>query len=98
MSPATIVEAAREDATADLQTMVGASREERALSSVSFAIKKRLPWLQVNLGTAFLAAAVIALVTVVPGARNADEMRATLIDAASAECADALENLCHPSS
>jgi magnesium transporter len=58
---AALVEAAREDATADLQTMVGASREERALSSVSFAIKKRLPWLQVNLGTAFLAAAVVGI-------------------------------------
>jgi len=58
---AELVEAAREEATADLQTMVGASREERALSPVSFAVKKRLPWLQVNLGTAFLAASVVSL-------------------------------------
>jgi magnesium transporter len=56
-----LVEAAREDASADMQTMVGASREERALSRVPFAVRKRLPWLQVNLGTAFLAAAVVGL-------------------------------------
>lgn len=43
------------------QTMVGASKEERALSKVSFAVRKRLPWLQINLGTAFLAAAVVGL-------------------------------------
>lgn len=46
---------------ADLQTMVGASREERALSPVSFAVRKRMGWLQVNLLTAFLAAGVVGL-------------------------------------
>lgn len=56
-----IVEAARQEATADIQSMVGASKEERALSRISFAVRKRLPWLEVNLGTAFLAAAVVGL-------------------------------------
>jgi magnesium transporter len=56
-----LVTAAREEASVDIQTMVGASREERALSPVSFAVRKRLPWLQVNLATAFLAAAVVGL-------------------------------------
>jgi magnesium transporter len=41
--------------------MVGASREERALSSPLFAVRKRLPWLQINLLTAFLAAAVVGI-------------------------------------
>jgi len=45
----------------DLQTMFGAGREERALSKVFFAVRKRLPWLQINLATAFLAAAVVGL-------------------------------------
>ena len=49
------------DAMADLQTMVGASRDERALSPVGFAVRKRIGWLQVNLLTAFLAAAVVGL-------------------------------------
>jgi magnesium transporter len=41
--------------------MVGASRDETALSRVGFAVKRRLPWLQINLGTAFLAASVVGL-------------------------------------
>ena len=57
----TLVETAEQEATAGLQSMVGASREERALSSVGFAVRKRLPWLEVNLLTAFLAAAVVGL-------------------------------------
>lgn len=56
-----IVQASQEEATADLQTMVGASADERALSPVWFAVRKRLPWLQINLLTAFLAAFVVGL-------------------------------------
>lgn len=48
-------------ATADMQKMVGVSPEERALSLPSFAIRRRLPWLHINLLTAFLAAAVVGL-------------------------------------
>jgi len=51
----------REEVTADMQTMVGASKDERALSSVGFVVRKRLPWLQINLLTAFLAAAVVGM-------------------------------------
>lgn len=56
-----LVGAAVEEAVADLQTMVGVSKDERALSSAPYAIRKRLPWLQVNLATAFLAAAVVGV-------------------------------------
>lgn len=56
-----LVETSKEEATADILTMVGVSKEERALSSTFFAIKKRLPWLQINLLTAFLAASVVGL-------------------------------------
>jgi magnesium transporter len=48
-------------ALADLQTMVGASADERALSLPLYAVKKRLPWLHINLLTAFLAASVVGL-------------------------------------
>ncbi len=41
--------------------MFCAGREEQALSKASFAIRKRLPWLQINLATAFLAAAVVGM-------------------------------------
>lgn len=56
-----LVAAAQQEATADLQKMVGASTDERALSSAPFAVKKRLPWLQINLATAFLASAVVGI-------------------------------------
>lgn len=56
-----LVEATQQDATEDVQAMFGAGREERALSKVGFAVKKRLPWLQINLATAFLAAAVVGI-------------------------------------
>ncbi|MHA6287371.1 magnesium transporter [Maricaulis sp. CAU 1757] len=49
------------DAAINLQTMVGASPEERALSSPLFTVRKRMPWLQVNLLTAFMAAAVVGV-------------------------------------
>ncbi len=51
----------QESATVDIQTMVGAGREEKALSSPVFTVKRRMPWLQINLVTAFLAAAVVGL-------------------------------------
>jgi magnesium transporter len=56
-----LVQAVQEDVTGDIQTMVGASRDERALSGAMFSVRKRMPWLQVNLATAFLAAAVVGL-------------------------------------
>jgi magnesium transporter len=50
-----------EAASVDIQMMVGAGREERALSEPQFAVRKRLPWLEINLATAFLAAAVVGI-------------------------------------
>lgn len=51
----------QEEATEDLQKMFGLIGDERAFASVGFSVRKRLPWLYVNLGTAFLAASVVAL-------------------------------------
>ena len=56
-----IIQAVKEEATADIATLVGASKDEQALSPASFAVRKRLPWLNINLLTAFLAAAVVGL-------------------------------------
>ncbi|MCC6738260.1 MAG: magnesium transporter [Planctomycetia bacterium] len=55
------VEAAQAEAFEDLQRMAGAGADEHALSSVSTVVRRRLPWLMVNLLTAFLAAAVIGV-------------------------------------
>ena len=51
----------QEDTTKDIQRMFGAGGDERVYSSLLFSLKKRLPWLHVNLVTAFMAAAVVAL-------------------------------------
>jgi len=56
-----LVAAAEAEASISMQTMVGVSKEERALSRVSFAVRQRLPWLEINLATAFLAAFTVGL-------------------------------------
>ena len=56
-----LMSASKKEISEDLLAMFGAGREEHALSKVSFAVRKRLPWLQVNLATAFLASMVVGL-------------------------------------
>jgi magnesium transporter len=58
---AKLLQAIQEEASADIQMMVGASPDERALSPALFSVRKRLPWMQVNLLTAFLAASVVGI-------------------------------------
>jgi len=48
-------------ATEDIQKMVGVSGDERAFSPLSKSFGTRLPWLHVNLVTAFMAAYVVSL-------------------------------------
>ncbi|MFT6914048.1 MAG: magnesium transporter [Motiliproteus sp.] len=59
--PYALITAVENETSAKLQMMVGVSKDERALSSVAFSVSKRLPWLQINLLTAFLAASVVGL-------------------------------------
>ena len=54
-----LLRTAEDQAAASMVSMVGASRDERALGSPFFVVRKRLPWLQINLLTAFLAASVV---------------------------------------
>ena len=56
-----LVNAAQENAAIDAARMVGVSKEERALASPWIGVKSRLPWLNINLLTAFLAASVVGL-------------------------------------
>jgi magnesium transporter len=53
--------ATQQDAAADAQAMVGASRQERGFSTPWESIKSRLPWLQINLVTAFIASSVVGM-------------------------------------
>ncbi|MFT7638279.1 MAG: magnesium transporter, partial [Candidatus Omnitrophota bacterium] len=56
-----IIGEVKADAAEDIQRMFGAGGNERAFSPIWYSIKKRLPWLHVNLITAFMAASVVAL-------------------------------------
>lgn len=56
-----LVRAIQDDASSDLQAMVGVSREERALSPPLFSVRKRVLWMHVNLVTAFVAASIVGL-------------------------------------
>jgi magnesium transporter len=57
----TLIAATEQEASADIQTTFGVSKDERALSRVPFAVRQRLPWLQINLATAFFAAFIVGL-------------------------------------
>ena len=54
-----ILQVAAQEATEDMQLMVGLSGEERTLTPWHKSVRRRLPWLYINLTTAFAAAAVV---------------------------------------
>ncbi len=56
-----LIKGVQEETVQDIQRMFGVSGEEKPFSSISFSLKKRLFWLHINLITAFMAAAVVAL-------------------------------------
>ncbi len=56
-----VMDILEEEATEDMQRMIGLSGEERTSTPWKQAVRKRLPWLYVNLITAFLAGSVVAL-------------------------------------
>jgi magnesium transporter len=56
-----MIHGVQEEATKDIQRMFGAGGDERVSSSILFSLKKRLPWLHINLVTAFMAAGVVAM-------------------------------------
>lgn len=55
-----VIDVLKDEATEDLYRLAGVSGDERIETPAWEALKKRLPWLGVNLGTAFLAASVVA--------------------------------------
>ncbi|MEP9377608.1 magnesium transporter [Aquabacter sp. CN5-332] len=56
-----VVDVIQEEADEDLRAMAGVGSDEELSDSVAYTARGRLPWLVVNLGTAFLAAFIIAL-------------------------------------
>lgn len=61
VSTGQLLQATKEEATVDIQQMVGVNKGETALSNIGYTVRKRLPWLQINLLTAFLASSVVGL-------------------------------------
>lgn len=54
-----VLDILRDEATEDFQKMVGAGGDEDIHDPIGYSIRKRLPWLIVNMLTACLAAAVV---------------------------------------
>ena len=54
-------EEATEEATEDIYNLAGLSEEDRVFSPAPTSIRKRLPWMLINLLTCFLAAWVVGL-------------------------------------
>ena len=55
-----VIDVIKDEAAEDLLRLAGVSGDERIETPVSEAFRKRLPWLGINLVTAFLAASVVA--------------------------------------
>ncbi len=56
-----VIDVIKDEATEDLYRLAGVSGDERVFTPPGEALRKRLPWLAVNLATAILAASVVAL-------------------------------------
>jgi magnesium transporter len=56
-----VIDVIKDEATEDLYRLAGVSSDERVFTPASESLRKRLPWLIVNLATAFLAAGVVGL-------------------------------------
>ena len=54
-----VIDVITEEATEDIYHLAGLSEEDRVFTSARVSIRKRLPWMVLNLGTAFTAAAVV---------------------------------------
>jgi magnesium transporter len=56
-----VIDVIREEATEDIYHLAGLSGEDRVFSPATQSIRKRLPWMLVNLATAFLASWIVGL-------------------------------------
>jgi magnesium transporter len=56
-----VIDVIKDEASEDLLRLGGVSGDERIATPAGESLRKRLPWLAVNLGTAFVAASVVAL-------------------------------------
>jgi magnesium transporter len=56
-----VIDVIKDEATEDLFRLAGVASDERVFTPAMESLRKRMPWLIVNLATAFLAAAVVGV-------------------------------------
>src|SRR6478672_9400925 len=56
-----VIDVIKDEATEDVYRLAGVSTDERVFTPTSESLRKRFPWLLINLVTAFLAAGVVKL-------------------------------------
>src|ERR687889_274348 len=56
-----VIDVIKDEATEDVYRLAGVTGDDRVFTSAAESLRKRVPWLEVNLVTAFLAASVVAL-------------------------------------
>src|SRR4030095_12461147 len=56
-----VIDVIKDEATEDVYRLAGVASDDRVFTAPIESLRKRLPWLVVNLGTAFVAASVVAL-------------------------------------
>jgi magnesium transporter len=56
-----VIDVIKDEATEDIYRLAGVSSDERVFTPMRESLRKRFPWLLVNLATAFIAAAVVGL-------------------------------------
>src|SRR3954471_12782659 len=56
-----VIDVIKDEATEDIYRLAGVAGDDRVVSGARDSLRKRVPWLEVNLATAFLAASVVAL-------------------------------------
>ena len=56
-----VIDVIKDEATEDVYRLAGVAGDDRVFSTANESLRKRVPWLQVNLVTAFIAASVVAL-------------------------------------
>jgi magnesium transporter len=56
-----VIDVIKDEATEDVYRLAGVAGDDRVFSTAFESLRKRVPWLEVNLVTAFLAASVVSL-------------------------------------
>jgi magnesium transporter len=56
-----VIDVIKDEATEDVYRLAGVAGDDRVFTTAAESLRKRVPWLEVNLVTAFIAASVVAM-------------------------------------